>query len=79
MTGQGGCNVSGTFCWKQLTNLTQLTKVLSNFAQPMQCSTVPNETPFEKHVPLEEFSISQIDYGVTADNESITTGGLQAS
>jgi hypothetical protein len=73
-TCHGGPDVSGTICWQQLIGLTQKNQILSDIARPMGCTTTLNEmlsdTPSETHVPLEEFSVTEIDYNPTSNNIS---------
>jgi hypothetical protein len=81
-TRHGGPDVSGTICWQQLSGLTQMNQILSDIARPTGRTTTSNEmlsdTPLETHVPLEEFSFTEIDYDSTSNDVS-GSGESQAS
>ncbi len=80
-THHGGPDVSGTICWQQLAGLTQMNQSLSDIARPTGHTTTSNEMlsdmPLEMHVPLEEFSVTEIDYNPTS-NEVSGSGDSQA-
>jgi hypothetical protein len=73
-THHGGPDVSGTICWQRLAGLTQTNQILSDIARPTGHTTMLNEmlsdTPLETHVPLEEISVTEIDYDPTSNNVS---------
>ncbi len=54
--------------------LTQMNQILSHIARPTGCTTMSNEmfsdTPSETHVPLEEFSVTEIKYNPTSNDAS---------
>jgi hypothetical protein len=51
-----------------------MNQILSDIAKPTGRTTTLNEmlsdTPLETHVPLEEFSVAEIDYDPTSNNVS---------
>jgi hypothetical protein len=73
-THYGGPDVSGTICWQQLAGLMQTNQILSDIARPTGCTTTLNEMlsdmPLERHVPSEEFSVTEIDYDPTSNDVS---------
>ncbi len=73
-TRHGEPDISSTICWQQLACLTCAGQFLSDLMAPMQPSTVSREN-FSVSIPntLDDFSISQVDFGSTEDDGSITS------
>ncbi len=74
MTRHGGPDISSTICWQQLAGLMHASQFLSNLIAPTQPNTVLRENSLVS-IPntLDEFLISQVDFGSTEDDGSVTS------
>jgi hypothetical protein len=71
MTRHSGPDVNITICWQQLAGLTRASLIMADFARPTQPTTMVPQDLSDAMVPLDDHSISQIDYDDTPDNHSV--------